>query len=343
MIVYKIIVCLLVAFIAKQKDYNSVRFPIDAELNHSIIETEPVLIGKSTRLLISGDYLVFFRGKAENMNLCSFFDYPSLNYIGDYGNFGRGPNEFPYPDVQNAVATDSGFALFDMIKGFVFINVHNLINGCDFIYRQIRTPGELYMLNDAHIINDSVIIGMPYMGNAENMYVIYNTHRVNINYFGEYPDIFGNKSSNELWAAFWRHSTVKPDGTAIASFFDSQKLLRIYSSAGKLLKEVMMKPQRDYFSDKYRNREGLTHYYKVVNSTDKYLYALCYNAKLKNFLETHPVIEVWDWNGKPVARFRMGNSVLTFEVTPDDDKIFCIDNQTSNKIYVYNIGDILRQ
>ena len=322
--------------------FKDVRFPIEKELNYEIIQTEPVLLGKSTRLVICGKYIVFLRGRSEGLNLFSVFDLTSGNYIGDFGSFGRGPGEFPAPDVQNAVSTEDGFAFFDIIKGLVYVNIEELIKGKSFVRKQVRLPGELYSLNDAFLINDSVIIGMPYMGNADYMYVRLNYKTLHTEYFGEYPDIFVNKSTDELWAAFWRHSCVNLDGTRLVSFFDSQKMLRIYSQSGTLVKERVMETQEEYFSERYRRKYGLTHYYKAVKSTDKYIYALCYGTQKKNFLKTNPVIEVWDWDGEPIARFQMANSILTFDVTLDNKRIYCVDNQATNKFFVYNIESFLK-
>jgi len=330
---------------AGQTTINKVQFPIQKDLKCSTIEVEPVLIAKSPGLVISNNYIVFLRSKGDN--IFSIFSFPSLNHIGDFGTIGKGPNEFLLPDVKNAVASNDGFILFDVSrKVFVHINISKLIENRNFVEKHIEVPRELYTLNDAHIVSDKVIWGMPYPKvekekvQSKYMYTSYNTISNQVEYFGVYPDIYKNRSEVELWTAFYRHSIVKPDGKRIASFFDSIKMLRIYNQSKKLIKELIMETQ-DYFSNSYRQEHGIKHYYKVVKSTEQYIFALCYNAPKSMFFEIMPTIEVWNWDGEPIANFKMSNSILTFDVTSDNKKIYCVDYIDTNKFYVYDIESIL--
>jgi len=330
---------------AGQTTINKVQFPIQKDLKCSTIEVEPVLIAKSPGLVISNNYIVFLRSKGDN--IFSIFSFPSLNHIGDFGTIGRGPNEFLLPDVKNAVASNDGFILFDVSrKVFVHINISKLIENRKFVEKHIEVPEELYTLNDAHIVNDKIIWGMPYPKvekgkvQAKYMYTSYNITSNQVEYFGLYPDIYKNKSEADLWAAFYRHSVIKPDGTRIASFFDSIKMLRIYNQSKELIKELIMDTQ-DYFSTSYRQEHGIKKYYKVVKSTEHYIFALCYNAPKSRFFEIMPTIEVWNWDGEPIANFKMSNPILTFDVTSDNKKIYCIDYIDTNKFYVYDIESIL--
>ena len=134
---------------------------------------------------------------------------------------------------------------------------------------------------------------------------------------------------------------VKPDGTKFASFFDKFKMFRIYNNSGVLEKEVIMMINEDIFDPK-RKRGTSMIYYRVVKVSNKYIYAMCMNEYSDKLLETNPSIEIWDWDGNPVAKLNMNNPIFTFDVTMDDKKLYCIDRVEIDKIFVYNLETVLK-
>ena len=89
-----------------------------------------------------------------------------------------------------------------------------------------------------------------------------------------------------------------------------------------------MKAQDDLLLENSLN-PNVSIYYDAIKTTNKYIYAICENAKHNTLLNNLPNLEVWDWNGNPIISFKLDRSVAAFEVTKDDKKIYVIDRQNS--------------
>ncbi|MCG6186037.1 BF3164 family lipoprotein [Maribellus maritimus] len=319
---------------ANSQNSTNIRFPVEKELEYKVIKVDPVIFAETPGVVISANKFIFMRSSFEP--LFFVFDIPSFNLTGSFGKRGNGPNEFKIPDSRNAVATENGFNLFDIHKGLIFVDISEFGgDASDVKIEQIKLPGELFMLNDAVLLNDSTIIGLHEYWRSDSMYVSYNLESKKIEYFGQYPDFSKRLEEDAVWGAFWRHSVIKPDGTKIASFFENFKMFRIYDNCGTLEKEVVMNiPEKVFFK---KPKESIATFYQLVKSTNKYIYAMCINGYPEKYLELIPEIEVWDWEGKPVAKFKLTNPVFSFDVTDDNNTIYCIDRVEIDKIYMYNL------
>lgn len=314
---------------------EEIKFPIEKSINFTAIEVPPVVYAKTPGVVITGNYLIVMRSFSSPLYFV--FEMPDFKYLGEFGRLGKGPNEFEVPDARTARATENGFKIFDTDKGLLFVDLTSFFPSKSFKVKQIKLPGELYILNDAVQINDSIICGMPYVGKTEKLYVKYNIHNSKLNYFGEYPAFFPKGNKDNYWGLIWRHSIVKPDGTKYASFFARFKLFRIYNNSGLLIKEKTMEVLENILDPK---RKFVT-YYDVIKATNQYIYALCLNGQL-NETDNYPTLEVWDWDGNPVAKLKLQNFVFSFDITKDNKKIYCMDREIEDKIFVYDLENVLK-
>jgi len=265
--------------------------------------------------------------------LYSVFEMPDCNYLGDFGTLGRGPKEFGVPDARTASATEKGFKVFDTRKGLLFIDITDFSVNNSFEIKQIRLPGELYILNDPVQINDSIIYGMPYVGKSDKLFVKYNIQSSEVDYFGKYPSFCPKESKDNYWAMLWRHSVIKLDGTKFTSFFARMKMFLIYNNSEVLEKEVLINIPKNIFDPK----GNVMTFYKEVKATNEYIYALCLNEP-----ENKTSLEIWDWQGNPVAKLNMDNQIFSFDVTNDNTKLYCIDQMIIDKIFIYELNSILK-
>lgn len=311
----------------------AIHFPIEKNLVSTGIAVPDIIMRKTVDVIVSGNNLIFARTFTEPFFL--IFSLPDCKYIGGFGRKGKGPNEFELPDARTARSMTNGFKLFDAHKGLIYIDFSEYSTTKRFYSRQIKLPGELYTLNDPIQLNDNIVIGMPYVMKSDKMYVKFNMNSKEIAYFGNYPKFYPGQLKELIWSAFYRHSVIKPGGLGFASFFDEIKMLRIYDSNLTLQHEVIMQVP-DLFEGK-KFKENPMVYYQSAKATDKYIFALCLNTRLNNSDETLPDIEIWDWNGNPVARLKLDHFIHAFDVTPDGKGIYGMDHEISDKLFYYDL------
>lgn len=231
--------------------------------------------------------------------------------------------------------------MYDVQRGFLFINLKKFELKNKFsIEKQIKIPGELTPLNDAFILNDSIVIGLPYVKMADKFkYVQYNYKTDKISYFGQYPDLYPKDRKRLFPNIYSSKSVIKPDESKFASFCDGVKMYRIYNSGKELEKEVFLKKQKDFFEGQWIRKNKIK-YYTCIRSTDEYLYALCQNEHSNDLSQSNPTLEIWDWHGNPIAFLKLDQSIFSFDVTDDNNKIYATSFGDRDKIFLYSIDNL---
>ena len=292
----------------------------------------------------TGKYLIII--EQEAMDIFSVFELPELAYKGGFSKTGRGPSEFIALDSRSGEATTDGLKICDVNTGFVFISLKDFSKNKSFtISKIIKLSGALRPLNDATQINDSIIIGLPYPQSnkliIDEPFVRYNSNSKKNDYFGQYPNIYPKTRRSIFWEIFTRGTVVKSDNSKFASFFNQVKMFRIYKTDGTLEKEQIMKTQDDFFEGEWV-RENAISYYSIVKATNNYIFAICENQHSHDLLQNKPILEIWDWNGNPIASIQMDRPVSGFDVSDDNKQIYFIDRQTMDNIFVCDLTQILK-
>ena len=324
-----------------QKSYTQesivmkVRFPYTTSLRSKAFKVQDVVIGKMPALVVTNDFVIVLRTFTEP--LYQIFSLPDCKYLGGIGHLGKGPVDFELPDARTGMRTKEGFKIFDVNKGYIYVNLLQYKKKKGFDIKVIKMPGELYVLNDPIQLNDNVIIGLPEMWKTNKMYVRYNIQAEKITYFGEYPAVFPERYRHLYWGAYWRHSVSKPDGTKFASFFDEVKMFRIYNDLGNIEVEKVMKIFNLFKGNNF-SKKPKKYYYKTVRADNRYIYALCLDAYRNKLLDSYPSIEIWDWNGNPIASIKLDHHIKSFDITPDGKGIYAMDREISNEIFYYDLN-----
>ncbi len=338
----KILLLSLILFVScdnQNTDSSSVRFPIQESISGYAYETPPVIFSKNNNIIVAGNYLIEI--EPSSSTIFSVFELPDVNYIGGFGAKGRGPKDFPLVDALTANYEDGDISIYDLQNGFMFINLDDFHENKDYaILNTLKIPLSLSPLNDAILLTDSVICGQPYGGQRDESYVRFNVLSNEVDYFGDYPDLYLTSRKNIFWQIYNRRSVVKPDKTKFASFCSQIKMFRIYNNDGTLGKEVVMETQEDFFEDEWIRINPIK-YYGIVQATDDYIYVLCENANDDDLLDNKPTLEIWDWDGNPIASFSLDRSISAFDVTMDNKSIYCTDRTVVDSIYRYDISEIL--
>lgn len=341
-----LMICLI--FSCKEEITSDLPFPIEKKIISDSITVAPVIFASNPVLLISGEYLVLIETKAEK--IFSLFKIPECTYTGGFGVIGRGPTEFNQINPYSATATNKGVQIFDYEKGLIEVDFMNFPED-PAINQILEFPPLLKTLNSPFQINDSIICGIPYPqvelknGKPEYQisskpYVRFNAKSKKVDYFGDYPKIYPEKYSDKFWVIYMNLTAVKPNKENFVSVGYNIKSLSIYHNDGKLKKEVIMKAPDNLFINESINPDILI-FYDAIKVTDKYIYTICENSKHGNLLNNIPSLEIWDWNGNPVALIKLDRSVSAFEVTKDDTRIYFIDRQSQDKIFTIDLTDFM--
>ena len=342
-----IVILNVIQLVDNQNKYSqkAITFPIELNITSNSSVVPPVIFSMRPGLVITCGLVVIIEENAEN--IFSIFSLSSLKYLGGFGKLGKGPNEFTTFDALSAFPSLKGLSFFETYNGLVELDLTQYFKSALFsINRNQKFPYQLQLLNDPFKLNDSVICGIPYPQPDKLVitkpYIYFNFKSNRISYFGEYPNLYPQKYNANNWLTYFHKTTLKPDGNEFASFFSQVKMFRIYKSNFTIKKELVIELQKDLFVGDWI-RDNAIRYYSQVKSTNKYIYAINENEHINNLLYNKPSLEIWDWNGNPIALLHLDNPVSAFDVTKDDMKIIYIDRQSQDRIFTLDLSKILKK
>ena len=117
----------------------------------------------------------------------------------------------------------------------------------------------------------------------------------------------------KLWT-YAHEIQVKPDGDRILVSYIRTRRFRIYDIDFRLLHDVCL----DYASNKYvvdADPNRWTTFIEGCFVTDKYIYLLCPEGEKSSLV-------IVDWEGRPIARYRLNEKIFFFFIDSDRN-LFC--------------------
>lgn len=308
-------------------------FPINGKLTAQIQQIPPIAMSPH-RLFITNEYLLFYNTQKDT--LFDIFRLPDLTLLYSAGIKGQGPQDFYDLERRMFEPTAKGFKVFSQpdrkIKE-VFVSDSGLWvdNDNAITYKIDETP-----LNGVLPVKDSTLI---YWGGVESEkeYVLFDTQEGSRT-FSSYP-AWGNNQREELPIfTYVKNSILNADHTRFISFYGYFKRFRIHSVEGKLLTEVTVQtpPYEDKLAENPLDR---TVYYFTPPRTDgNYIYILCKNSTRTE--EKAPELQIWNWEGEPVARYELDRPLTLFDISATRHKLYAVDGEHEDEIYVYDLPTI---
>ena len=332
-----IIICLIFQN-CRESSISKLDFPIEVDLKSTSISIPVKVYGKLSSVIIYNDLLLCIEPFSDS--IYSVFKLPSCSFIGSFGTNGRGPNEFNQPAASNTSLYENGIVSYDLSDRFFKIDLSEYITNKTVKVSNIKLPGEISMLNNGFMLNDSIIIGKPYVGGKDNSpFVRYNINSGKVESFGIWPDIYPVDREKLFWSIYSGRSRVKPDQSMFATFVFKVKMFQIYKSNGDLYKEKIIETQEDFFENEWI-RPYPIQYYTCVRATDSYIYALNVACPGPKMPENIPTLEIWDWEARPIAKISLDIPVNQFDISKDGKFMYCIDWNTMDKIFLYDLTRI---
>ena len=300
-------------------------FPLESSLVADSVSIPPVAYSPF-KMFIEPDRLVLFSlGKRP---LFDFFSFPGLEYLYSYGDIGNARNEFSQFDSNITHVSGNCYRVYQQYKKKI-VEITLTEKGVVLTDElDVKIDG---MLSGFSFLEKERFLSFPWQGeNAE--YVIWNAETLTPSPFGEFPQYEDLSTGQDANRIFVRSPYPCPDGSRFVSFYGFFPRFRIYTSDGKLQTDVLLTQGTvdKVLPSGVRNRK---YYATKAVATASRFYVLSNVYELKDRI---PVLQIWDWEGRPLAQYRLDRDWSCFSVSESEHRIYAVSSTAVDKIYVYS-------
>jgi hypothetical protein len=318
-------------------------FPVKKELKATVITVPPIILTPAN-ICISDDKLIIIYDKKDT--ILDFFQLPECKYLFGAGIRGGGPDDFsPDYDSRFLHFAENELNIFSsdgMLKRFtVDYRSKRIINNKSKSQR-INTDHLGYPTNRFNILNDTLCYSLSQIAYNEGFeFVMINTKTKRNLPFSPYPDWLGKVwIKDDIPFVYIKNMASHPSGTRFASFYGYFKRWRIYDYKTNLVRDIHVEVP-PYSKNVNENVSERMVYYGYLRATAEYIYVECRNRKASDKPLTNTEIQVWDWDGNPVAVYTLDKKISLFTISEKEKKIYALntDEENEDKIYVYSIPE----
>lgn len=315
--------------------------PLENTLHAATVSVKPKIKFINVRNVfnVNDEYLVFL--DRINKNIFKVFSLPELKFLYAWGRMGRGPHELSLVDFRQ-VRTYNGHLVFfkPAIAQLEFYLVTDtslvLTTKRDIGFRMRRNP-----INNVHLLSDSlyIITFMPGdlgVNDPDKAYIMLESGNPKPLFtFGNYPET--DLTDLNKVDAYSSAIALSPNQSRMVIFYRRENKFKIFDNKGNMLK--LVKVNDPYLSG--QNEPGFI-YRGGAMATDKKIYTIAANnteQEIDKNIREHKLtfsIEVWNWNGDPLGRFKLKPSGYVV-VSEKYHKLYGISYYSDDVIYVYNL------
>lgn len=315
-------------------------FPIKKELKSTVITVPPIILAPA-HMCVSEDKLIIMYQKKDT--ILDLFQLPECKYLFSAGIRGGGPDDFPSNfDTRSFQPTEGGISItssYGLLKQFIvdekkLVNIKNLLINTDYLD---------YPVNGFRILSDTMAFALRGLATDINFEFIRIDTRTNKNHpFSAFPDWTNEFWVNEIKSFVYIKNTVAhPAGIKFASFYGFFKRWRIYDNETNMIRDIAVNIAP--YSEKIKENvsERIAYYHGYPCATNKYVYALCKNREYADDSATETELQVWDWDGNPIAVFTLDQKIRLIAVSEKEKKIYALNSSEGHedKIYVYDVPE----
>lgn len=129
-----------------------------------------------------------------------------------------------------------------------------------------------------------------------------------------------------------------------ATFYTYFKRFKIYDDSGDLIKEVVIQPNGEKPYLLKDNKQNIIHFAEPFSSSN-YIYVLYIGQSvrdLENYEEEYfPRLTIWDWDGNPIAQYKLNLPITSFAISEDKHQLYGISYLSMGKIFQFELPDSL--
>jgi hypothetical protein len=309
------------------------KFPVEKELTSDYITVDSVLWSPA-KLFISGNHFVVRNSKTDT--IFSVFSYPDFEYLFSDGVYGNGPEDFQRIMDRDFQVSSKGFNVF-----FPGINIYREVE-IDDVNRKLKTVKDhKYQLSTGGIpqkftqLDDSRFVYINGNSMDDTEFFLFDAARNAVTGSIPYPQWVEANNGEPNFSIYLTGIVPKPDGNKFASFYCNFKRWQLFDYKGYLIREIDVKIP-PVSSGLAAPGEKRMLYYGSEFASDNYIYAVCLNYKPGEPSRKGTELQVWNWEGKPVAKFILDRKFSCFTVS-GDSVLYVADNLEGDedKIFKY--------
>lgn len=317
----------------QEKCEEVVVFPVTGNLKATVYPIpKPILLPRYMGAI--DDY--FFVYKEREDSLFAFFQLDNGSYIQDIGTRGQGPDEFNLLDTRSFNTSWHRNQFWVMEAG-------------SNQFKRVGYDGQKLSVLDSKSIFEQGVSNNGFYALADSMYLtlgrlekdkeygLFNGKTGEFTEKGDYPEWFEREekaNTPPLFVPYLKTCVIHPDGNKIAAFYIRFKRFRIYDNDLNLLHDidVQIDPYFTNLGDPVKAQP--VYYIGQPYATERYIYVLCANAGTGD--DCHE-LQIWDWDGHPVACYNFDRKLSMMAVSPKYSKIYALDNQIADELYIYEL------
>jgi len=293
---------------------------------------------RPSKVIVSEKAIVIF-DDVEDGDLFKVFDLKNYKSFLSFGRKGNGPDELKSVMGNLIQKTNQGFEVYDIDKIYEYIFQN------DSIYlsntRQLPLLGGIY--NGVLQINDSIIIADNFMGSKDDFeHIVINQQSGEIiKGFGTYPNYkLKSKEVGVKELAFMKSLVSNQSKERIAVFYSNFNRIKIYDFEFNKLRDIVIMSNNTKTYNPKNRKENIV-YNVLPVATDKYIFSLNIGMSKKEYFgnlnSAKPYINVWDWEGNPIARLKLDRAIAAFDVSSDNQKIYGTSPIKMSEILCFDI------
>lgn len=326
---------------SKLRTLENPAFQIEQTLSAEVIEISEDLFAVSS-VNVSGNKLIISDDGTDSV--FKIFELPTLEFLYKDGVVGNGPGELQSPFSESTFVSGDLLEVQDnnKIKRFRIGKNNFEYLGAELL-PLIGNP-----INGLKKVNDSIYIALNAMEDASSEFISINLEKSEVSFkFSPYNDDgFSFPNSMARYQIYLKSSTVNSDVGRLASFYYFFNKFKIHNLKGELLHEI------DIVNDRYTNTEiildqavkNVMYHVKPYSNSD-FIFTMELGETKDEVLETQdtfkPLINVWDWEGNPIARFQIDRLLSNFTVV--GNKLYGTPISALRELYIYELPELPKQ
>ncbi|MDR1562930.1 MAG: TolB-like 6-bladed beta-propeller domain-containing protein [Dysgonamonadaceae bacterium] len=299
--------------------------PVIEELKAKKIAVNEVL--NPTDMKILDDYFVFQNQRNYNEDCYFVYTKDKLKFCYSFGRLGKGPNEYIAPGLVHGTKGNN-FSIYDPAHNKIYEFL--LSDKKPEPVNEIKIKDFYYPVQDISYVNEKIILLLLLTNKDVNLYS-YDIETNNIIDTLSFQTKLKDKLQNDYNSMF--------DDFNFSN--DSNKIVISFNFINKIV--VTHVDERGYFTEKDHampdialNKKSTENiwYYLFPIATSSYYYTQYY-GKLSKYMQPFPfnledrsldfLIEVYDWQQKPVRLLHLDSEIIRFYV-----------NEKTQKLYTWN-------
>lgn len=263
--------------------------------------------------------------------MLDFYTLPDFKFICSTGLRGQGPDDLIGLECRNIEVSDTTFSALEHMTWR--LKTMTLAGDSAMHVVGVSKPVEACgAINMFHRLDSLHYLSLGPMSNPKE-FCIYDLSDGSAQEVGEYPgwlDVSTVAQGMPMQFPYGKFLAVSPDGKKFAAFYWHFDRVRFFGRDCRLLNDVAVSRDSDYPNQNGDANQLPACYYGVKAAGDR-IYALHADT------DSTRMLEVWDWDGRPAAAFRLDRPVTVMAVDTASRRLITKDAEHSNEIYLYEL------